>query len=111
MDSIINIATFVKGVEAGGFAAASRKLDLSPSTVTSHIQDLEQRLGARLLNRNTRNISVTEVGKAYYERCLQILADVDEADHVVQALQAAHSGAQRSNGSLRIPMMPPPVVA
>jgi DNA-binding transcriptional LysR family regulator len=76
MDRMIEIATFVKTVEAGGFAAASRKLEMSPSTVTVHIQDLEQRLGARLLNRSTRKISLTEVGKAYYERCLQILADV-----------------------------------
>ena len=111
MDSIINIATFVKVVEAGGFAAASRKLDLSPSTVTSHIQDLEQRLGARLLNRNTRNISLTEVGKAYYERCLQILADVDEADNVVQALQATPRGTLRLSVSIGIPLLLGPVIA
>jgi DNA-binding transcriptional LysR family regulator len=95
MDSIINIATFVKVVEAGGFAAASRKLGMSPSTVTAHIQDLEQRLGARLLNRSTRKISLTEVGNAYYESCLQILADVDEANNVVHCKRprAGHSAS------------------
>jgi DNA-binding transcriptional LysR family regulator len=111
MDSIINIATFVKVVEAGGFAAASRKLDMSPSTVTTHVQDLEQRLGARLLNRNTRNISLTEIGKAYYERCLQILADVDEADNLVQALQATPRGTLRLNVSIGIPLLLAPVIA
>ena len=100
MDSIINIATFVKVVEAGGFAAASRKLGMSPSTVTAHIQDLEQRLGARLLNRSTRKISLTEVGNAYYESCLQILADVDEANNVVQALQSTRAGHSASTSRL-----------
>jgi len=108
MDLMIEIATFVK---AGGFAAASRKLDMSPSTVTVHIQDLEQRLGARLLNRTTRKIRLTEVGKAYYERCLQILADVDEADNVVQALQSTPRGTLRLNVSIGIPQLLAPVIA
>lgn len=111
MDRMIEIATFVKAVEAGGFAAASRKLNMSPSSVTVHIQDLEQRLGARLLNRSTRKISLTEVGKAYYERCLQILADVDEADNVVQALQSTPRGTLRLNVSIGIPQLLPPVIA
>ena len=111
MDRMIDIAMFVKVVEAGGFAAASRKLDMSPSTVTTHIQDLEQRLGARLLNRSTRNISLTEVGKAYYERCLQILADVDEANNVVQALQATPRGTLRLSVSIGIPLLLGPVIA
>jgi DNA-binding transcriptional LysR family regulator len=111
MDSIINIATFVKVVEAGGFAAASRKLGMSPSTVTAHIQDLEQRLGARLLNRSTRKISLTEVGNAYYESCLQILADVDEANNVVQALQSTPRGTLRLNVSIGIPQLLAPVIA
>ena len=111
MDRMIEIATFVKAVGAGGFAAASRKLDMSPSTVTVHIRDLEQRLGARLLNRTTRKISLTEVGKAYYERCLQILADVDEADNVVQALQSTPRGTLRLNVSIGIPQLLAPVIA
>ena len=54
MDRMTAMATFVKVVEAGGFAAAARKLKMSPSTVTEHIQSLETRLGVRLLNRSTR---------------------------------------------------------
>jgi DNA-binding transcriptional LysR family regulator len=111
MDRMIEIATFVKAVEAGGFAAASRKLEMSPSTVTVHIQDLEQRLGARLFNRTTRKISLTEVGKAYYDRCLQILADVDEANNVVQALQSTPRGTLRLNVSIGIPQLLAPVIA
>jgi DNA-binding transcriptional LysR family regulator len=111
MDRMIEIATFVKAVEAGGFAAASRKLNMFPSSVTVHIQDLKQRLGARLLNRSTRKISLIEVGKAYYERCLQILADVDEADNVVQALQSTPRGTLRLNVSIGIPQLLPPVIA
>jgi DNA-binding transcriptional LysR family regulator len=105
LDRMINIPTFVKVVEAAGFVAASRKLGMSPSTVTAHIQDLEQKLGARLLHRTTRKISVTEVGKAYYERCLQILADVEEANNVVQALQATPRGKLRINVSIGNPAL------
>ena len=108
MDRLLEIATFVKVVEAQGFSAASRKLGMSPSTVTAHIQDLEQQLGARLLNRTTRKINLTEVGKAYYERCLQILADVDEATDVVQALQSAPRGTLRVNVSVAIPQLMAP---
>ena len=70
-----SMTAFVKVVDVGGFAAAARKLDMSPSMVTTHVRALEERLGVRLLNRSTRRISLTEVGQAYYERCLQILAD------------------------------------
>jgi DNA-binding transcriptional LysR family regulator len=105
------MSTFVKVVDAGGFAAAGRALKMSPSTVTAHIQSLEDRLGARLLNRSTRNISLTEVGRAYYERCLQILADVDEADSVAQALQSTPRGNLRLNASVTIPPLLAPVIA
>jgi DNA-binding transcriptional LysR family regulator len=110
VDRLIEIATFVKVVEAGGFSAASRKLGMSPSTVTTHIQDLEQQLGARLLNRTTRKISLTDVGKEYYDRCLQILADVDEATDVVQALQSTPRGTLRVNVSVVIPQLVAPAI-
>jgi DNA-binding transcriptional LysR family regulator len=82
MDRMTSMATFVKVVESGGFSAAARALGISPSMVTSHVQSLEERLGVRLLNRNTRKVSLTEVGQAYYERCLQILEEVEDADNV-----------------------------
>ena len=95
MDRMTSMETFVKVVDAGGFSAASRLLDVSPSMVTTHVQSLEERLGVRLLNRSTRKISLTEVGQAYYERCIHILAELDDADQVAQAMQSTPRGTLR----------------
>jgi DNA-binding transcriptional LysR family regulator len=76
-----------------------------------HIQALEKRLGARLLNRSTRKIGLTDVGKSYYERCVHILADADEADNVVQALHSTPRGALRINASVAVPSLLAPVIA
>jgi DNA-binding transcriptional LysR family regulator len=111
MDRMTSIATFVKIAEAGGFAAAARKLGVSPSTVTTQVQDLEDRLGVRLLNRSTRKVSLTDIGRAYYERCMHILADMDEADRAVQALHAKPGGVLHLNVSLSIPLFVAPVIA
>jgi DNA-binding transcriptional LysR family regulator len=63
MDRLDQIATYVRVVELRGFSAAARDLGVAASVVTSHIQALEQRFGARLLNRNTRRVKPTEVGE------------------------------------------------
>src|SRR5690348_13452089 len=96
MDRLTSMAAFVRVVDSGGFSAAGRKLNMSTTMVSNHIQALEDRLGARLLQRTTRKVSTTEVGRAYYDRCVQILADVAQADDV--------AGAQRlvPRGTLRI---------
>jgi len=73
MDKFDQITSFVRVVELGGFAAAARDLAVAPSLVTAHIKALEQRLGARLLNRNTRHVKPTEVGEAYYKYCVDVL--------------------------------------
>ena len=106
-----SMTTFVKVTEIGGFSAAARALSVSPSMVTAHVQALEERLGVRLLNRSTRRVSLTEVGHAYYERCLQILADVDDADQFAQALQSTPRGTLRLNTSIAIPPLIAPVIA
>ena len=111
MDRMTSMATFVKVVESGGFSAAARALSMSPSMVTAHVQSLEERLGVRLLNRSTRRVSLTEVGHAYYERCLQILADADDADQIAQALQSTPRGTLRLNTSIAIPPLLAPVIA
>src|SRR5262249_42161047 len=111
MDRMTSMATFVKVVESGGFSAAARTLSMSPSMVTAHVQSLEERLGVRLLNRSTRRVSLTEVGHAYYERCLQILADADDADLIAQALQSTPRGTLRLNTSIAIPPLLAPVIA
>jgi len=92
MDRLANIAAFVRVVENGGFTAAARHLSLSTTMVSNHVQELEDRLGARLLNRTTRKVSLTEIGREYYER---ILAELDEADRTAGALQATPRGRLR----------------
>jgi DNA-binding transcriptional LysR family regulator len=111
MDRMTSMAAFVKVVDVGGFAAAARKLDMSPSMVTTHVRALEERLGVRLLNRSTRRISLTEVGQAYYERCLTILAEVDDAENVAQALQSTPRGTLRLNASIAVPPFLAPSIA
>jgi DNA-binding transcriptional LysR family regulator len=111
MDRLTSMSTFVKVVETGGFSAAARTLDMSPSMVTTHIQALEERLGVRLLNRSTRKVGLTEVGQAYYERCVQILAEMDDADEIAQALQSTPRGTLRLNTSIVMPPLIAPVIS
>ena len=95
MDRFASITAFVKVVDAGGFSAAARRLDLSRAAVSDQVQALENELGVRLLNRTTRSVSLTEVGREYYERCSQILHDLDEANQAAGAAQVAPRGRLR----------------
>jgi DNA-binding transcriptional LysR family regulator len=88
MDRLTSLTAFVRVVDSGGFSAAGRRLNMSTTMVSNHVQALEDRLGARLLHRTTRKVSLTEVGKAYYDRCIQILADLEQADDIAGALQS-----------------------
>jgi DNA-binding transcriptional LysR family regulator len=90
-------------VDEGGFAAAARALDMSPAGVTRLVADLEEHLGARLLQRTTRRLSLTEAGATYLARIRHILQDIDEAD----AVASAHT--QEMAGTLRL--LAPPVLA
>jgi DNA-binding transcriptional LysR family regulator len=76
MDRFASVAAFVQVIESGGFSAAGRHLNLSNARVGHQIQALENALGVRLLNRSTRRISLTEAGRGYYERCVQLLQDL-----------------------------------
>lgn len=80
MDRLASMATFVKVVDLGSFAAAAAALAMSPQMVAKHVGYLEARLATRLLNRTTRRQSLTEIGKTYYERCKVVLAEVEWAD-------------------------------
>jgi len=111
MDRVSSMLSFVKVVEKGGFSSAARELNLSTSMVTMHVKSLEDRLGVRLLNRTTRNVSLTEAGHAYYDRCVQILAEMEDADEAVQTLQAKPRGMLRLNVSPAIPALIAPSVA
>lgn len=80
MDPLRAMKVFIRVIDEGGFAKAARSLDMAPAVVTRVIAELEARLGARLLNRTTRRIALTEVGVAYLERARQIVVDVEEAE-------------------------------
>ncbi len=80
MNRLELMETFVKVVEFGQFSAAARALALSPSQVTTHVQQLEQKLGVRLLNRTTRRIGLTEVGETFYANCARILSELTDAE-------------------------------
>jgi DNA-binding transcriptional LysR family regulator len=92
MDRIDAMAAFVAVADLEGFAPAARKLGLSPSNVTRIIAALEDRLGARLLQRTTRSVTLTDVGARYLERARRILADVEEAEVSAQAERTQPSG-------------------
>lgn len=97
MDRFDSMAAFVRASEAGSFAAAASALGISPQMVAKHVTSLEGRLGARLLNRTTRRQSLTEIGRAYYERCKLVLAEADAADSLAQDARAAPRGLLRIN--------------
>lgn len=111
MDRLTSLTAFVRVVDNGGFSAAARKLNMSTTMVSNHVQALEERLGARLLNRTTRKVSLTEVGRTYYDRCTQILADIAQADDIAGALQSTPRGTLRIHTNTHIVQFLSPVVA
>ena len=92
MDRIDAMQAFVAVADLKGFAPAARKLGLSPSAVTRLIAALEQRLGARLLQRTTRSVTLTDVGTRYLERARRILADIEEAEGAAEGERTRPSG-------------------
>jgi DNA-binding transcriptional LysR family regulator len=100
LDRFVGMAVFAKVVESASFAAAARHFDMSPAMVSKHVRTLEERLGVRLLNRTTRRVSATEVGQNYYERCLRILSELEDADRTASDLQAAPRGLLRVTTSV-----------
>jgi DNA-binding transcriptional LysR family regulator len=111
MDRLTSLTAFVRVVDNAGFSAAARKLNMSTTMVSNHVQALEERLGVRLLNRTTRKVNLTEVGRAYYDRCTQILADIAQADDIAGALQLTPRGTLRIYTNTHIVQFLSPVVA
>jgi len=111
MDRLTSLTAFVRVVDSGGFSAAGRKLNMSTTMVSNHVQSLEDRLGARLLHRTTRKVSLTEVGKTYYDRCTQILADLEQADDIAGSSQSIPRGTLRIYTATHIVQYVAPVVA
>jgi len=96
MDRITGWRLFVRATESGSFSKAARDLNLTQPTVTKHVAALESQLGARLLSRNTRGLSLTEVGALYYDKCKEILERIEEADGI------ANASRDQVRGTLRI---------
>ena len=91
---------FTRVVEAGGFAAAARRMGLSRSVVNKSVKKLEEELGTQLLRRSTRQVTPTETGLAFYDRCLQILGELDAAISAVTELQENPTGNLRVNAPM-----------
>jgi DNA-binding transcriptional LysR family regulator len=100
MDTLDGMRTFVAVVLEGSFSRAAERLNMSPQLVSKYVAQLETRLGARLINRSTRRLSVTEAGQAYYERCRDVLADIDEMENAVGDAATAARGTLRINAPM-----------
>jgi LysR family transcriptional regulator for bpeEF and oprC len=112
MDRLLAMQVFVRVVETGGFTRAADLLNMPKATVTTLVQGLEARLGVKLLNRTTRRVNVTSDGAAYYERCVRILADVEDTENVLSRSKSSPHGRLRIDVSgafgrrLLIPALP-----
>lgn len=95
MDQLLAIRTFVRIAEAGSFGRAADQLNIPRSTASKLIQDLEQMLGTRLIQRTTRQATVTPEGAAYYERALRLLGDLEEMDAEARRTRAQPRGRLR----------------
>src|SRR6516162_5472709 len=100
MDKLRAMTFFCRAVESKSLAAAAQALDVVPSALSKAISALERDLGFALLNRSTRGLSLTEEGALYYERCRQIIADVEAAESI------GRNGEAQARGTLRVGMHP-----
>ena len=97
MDRLAAMSMFVRVVESGSFSAVAKELNTSQPTVSKNIAELEKKLGVKLLTRSTRSLHLTEAGTDYYERCVGIIHDVEEAENSAGQLQLQPRGKVRIN--------------
>jgi DNA-binding transcriptional LysR family regulator len=95
VDRFEEIQAFVKVVDAGSISGAAERLQVAKSAVSRRLSELEGRLGAQLLRRTTRRLSLTETGRSFYERCVGILGDLEEAELAVSQEHGALRGRLR----------------
>lgn len=100
MDRLSAMAMFVRVVETGSFSKAAREFTTTQPTVTKQVASIEARLKVRLLNRNTRGVSLTEAGALYYDKCKNVVREAEEADNVVHQRQGR--GSDEVRGLLRV---------
>jgi DNA-binding transcriptional LysR family regulator len=105
MDQLTALRVFRQVVEGGAFAAAARKLRLSPAAVSKNVGELEAHLGVRLLNRTTRRMSLTEAGTRYYQQVSRILDDLEDADGSMQPLSHSPSGLLRVSAPMSLSLV------
>ncbi len=94
------IQLFIRVVETGSFSKAAADLGITQPTATKHVAALEQRLGARLLHRSTRGVTPTEIGALYYDKCVRIARELEEADNLAALQQASVRGQLRISTSV-----------
>lgn len=104
MDKPGEMRAFVRSVELGGFSAAARDLDLTPSALSKLVTRLEDRLGVRLMNRTTRRLALTSEGEAYFASARRILADIEEAETEVTRFSDSPKGLLRVNAGVAFGM-------
>jgi len=95
VDTLTSIRVFRQVIESGSFVAAAERMDLSTAMVSKHVAYVEKRLGVRLLNRNSRTLSLTEPGSVYFERCKTILDDLEATELELGSLGTAPRGTVR----------------
>ncbi len=105
------ILVFTRVVQAGSFIGASRELEMPKSTVSRKVAELEERLGARLLHRTTRKLRLTEVGQAFYQHAARVVAEAEEAEHVVDRMQEVPRGLLRVTAPLNFGYLGPIVAS
>ncbi|MFC3028743.1 LysR family transcriptional regulator [Roseomonas sp. CGMCC 1.13459] len=94
------MGVFVKAADLGSFAAAAEALGLSPQMVAKHVVFLEDRLGTTLLHRTTRRQSLTDIGRAYYDRCRHLLLEAEAAEALAQEMRSQPKGVLRVNAPM-----------
>lgn len=105
MDRLAALEAFARVAETGSFSAAARGLGLSKSLISRQVSALEAELGARLISRTTRSLTLTEAGRGYYEQVARILAQMEEADLSVSQLQATPRGKLRVNAPMSFSLL------
>src|SRR5262245_24555744 len=92
MDRLKTIESFVRVAREGSFSKAAEALGVSRGLISKHIRELEKRLGVRLLNRSTREVSLTEIGGHYFDFCRKMVGDLDRTEAEILQLQSEPRG-------------------
>lgn len=106
-----DVLVFAKVVHTGSFIGAARELGIPKSTVSRRVSELEERLGARLLQRTTRKLNLTEVGHTYYRHAIRVVSELEEAEQAINQMQTAPRGLLRVTTPINFGFLSPIIVA